>query len=152
FGDFRVFFVPVDDGQLHTYRIDTFLAPLLMQDPPLPLTRTLYLAENRTIDPPSPRLLVVHRAIAQILHLSAAGQYIDRILRDAEEHGIQADGSTELGRLVRLGLGALAWAPGRMVSVSVRNNSNGSSSSLLPFPSFISLPLLNITVQPWFVC
>jgi hypothetical protein len=75
---------------------------------PLPPTRTLYLSENRTIEPPSPRLLAVHCAIAHILHLSAAGAYIDRILQDAEEHGIRADGSTELGRLVALGLNRCA--------------------------------------------
>ncbi|KAK4134731.1 hypothetical protein BT67DRAFT_441885 [Trichocladium antarcticum] len=104
FRDFRVFFVPVVDSQPHTYRIDSFLPRQLMRDPPLPVTRTLYLAKNRTVDPPSARLLAVHCAIAHILHLSAAGEYIDRILLDAEEHGIQADGSTEVGRLVCLGL------------------------------------------------
>lgn len=104
FGDFRVFFVPVADSQPHTYRIDSFLPRQLMRDPTLPVTRTLYLAKNRTVDPPSARLLAVHCAIAHILHLSAAGEYIDRILLDAEEHGIQADGSTEVGRLVCLGL------------------------------------------------
>ncbi|KAH6640148.1 hypothetical protein F5144DRAFT_618018 [Chaetomium tenue] len=76
----------------------------------LPITRTLHLAETNTIDPPSPRLLAVHSAIARILHFSAAGAYIDRILRDAEEYGIKADGSTELGRLVNLGLGG--WVDG----------------------------------------
>lgn len=115
FGNFNVFFEPVDDDQQpHTYRIGSFLPRSAIQNPSLPVTRTLYLAENRTIDPPSPRLLAVHCAIAHILHLSAAGEYIDRILRDAEEYGIQADGSTELGRLVRLGLGG--WVDGVGVS------------------------------------
>lgn len=103
FGDFRIFFEAVDQ-ETHTYRVDTFLPRHLMRDPPLPVTRTLYLTENREIDAPLPRLLAVHSAIAHILHLSAAGDYIDRILRDAEEHGVQADGSTDLGRLVGLGL------------------------------------------------
>ncbi|KAK3364397.1 hypothetical protein B0T25DRAFT_62776 [Lasiosphaeria hispida] len=53
---------------------------------------------------PSP----LHCAIAHILYLSAAGAYIDRILQDVEEHGIQADGSTELGLLVALGLNQMA--------------------------------------------
>jgi HNH endonuclease len=110
FGDFRIFFEAVSDQQPHTYRVGTFLPRHIMRDPPLPVTRTLYLAENRAIDPPLPRLFAVHYAIAHILHLSAAGEYIDRILRDAEEHGVRADGSTELGRLVRLGLGQ--WAGG----------------------------------------
>jgi len=81
-----------------------------MRDPPLPVTRTLYLAENRAVHAPLPHLFAIHYAIAHILHLSAAGEYIDRILRDAEEHGVRADGSTELGRIVHLGLGQ--WAGG----------------------------------------
>lgn len=32
-------------------------------------------------------------------------EYIDKLLRDMDEQGIQADGSTELDRLVKLGLG-----------------------------------------------
>jgi hypothetical protein len=106
FGDFRIFFEPAsgNDQPPHTYRIGSFLPRFLTQNPTLPITRTLYLSENRTIEPPSPRLLAVHRAIAHILHLSAAGQYIDQILRDVEEHGVRADGSTELGRLLTLGL------------------------------------------------
>jgi hypothetical protein len=35
----------------------------------------------------------------------AAGDYIDRMLRDIEKKGIQADGSTELGCFVALRLG-----------------------------------------------
>ncbi|RFU36171.1 hypothetical protein B7463_g157, partial [Scytalidium lignicola] len=105
FGDFRVFFTPLSaDQQPHTYRIETFLPSIVLRDP-LPVTRTLYLTETRTIDLPSPRLLAIHRAIAHILHLSAAGGYINRILKDMEEKGIQADGSTELARFVRLRLG-----------------------------------------------
>ncbi|KAK4155758.1 hypothetical protein C8A00DRAFT_41683 [Chaetomidium leptoderma] len=111
FGDFQVFFVPVTNNQgPHTYCINSFLPPFIIRDPSLPITRTLCLAENRTIDPPSARLLAIHCAIAHILHLSGAGEYIDRILRDAEEHGIRVDGSTELGRLVKLGLGE--WVDG----------------------------------------
>ncbi|KAK3690482.1 hypothetical protein B0T22DRAFT_515937 [Podospora appendiculata] len=110
FGDFRIFFEPTIDQPPHTYTIGSFLPRHIMRDPSLPVTRTLHLVENRTIDPPSPRLLAVPYAIAHILHLSAAGEYIDRILRDAEEYGVRADGSTELGRLVGLGLGQ--WAGG----------------------------------------
>ncbi|KAK7427563.1 hypothetical protein QQZ08_005838 [Neonectria magnoliae] len=102
FGDFRVFFEPVNE-QPHTYRIDTFVPPMLLEDQ-FPIIRTLYLTESRTIDPPSPRLLAIHSAIAHILHLSAAGDYIDRILRDLEEHGVREDGSTELDRFVKLRL------------------------------------------------
>ncbi|KAF2452499.1 hypothetical protein BDY21DRAFT_312010 [Lineolata rhizophorae] len=102
FGDFRIYFTSTE--QEHSYRIDSFLPPALLPIH-LPVTRTLYLTPNRTIDPPLPRLLAIHRAIAHILHLSAAGQYIDRILRDVEETGVRADGSTDLSRILRLGLG-----------------------------------------------
>ncbi|KAJ3579736.1 hypothetical protein NPX13_g829 [Xylaria arbuscula] len=105
FGDFRIFFEPVqDEQQLHTYRVNSFLHPSVSRTLGLPITRTLYLTDTRTIDPPSPRLLAVHRAIAHILHLSAAGEYIDRLLRDMDEKGILADGSTDVGRLVKLSL------------------------------------------------
>jgi hypothetical protein len=77
--------------------------PLILPD--LPVVRTLYLTENQTIEPPSPRLLALHRAIANILHFSVVGDYINTILRDMEWKDTRADGSTELGRLVTLGLG-----------------------------------------------
>jgi hypothetical protein len=106
FGDFQVYFEPdPDDQRPHTYRIASFLPAPILRDRPLPITRTLHLTDNRTIDPPSHRLLAIYCAIAHILHLSAAGEYIDQILRDAEKLGVQEDGSTELGRLVHLGLG-----------------------------------------------
>lgn len=107
FGNFTVFFESVP-GQEHTYRIDTFLPPGILPD--IPVTRTLYLTNNRSIEPPSPRLLALHHAIACILHLSGAGEYIDNILREMEETGIQEDGSTELGRIVKLRLGG--WLDG----------------------------------------
>ncbi|KAI3320936.1 hypothetical protein HD806DRAFT_537590 [Xylariaceae sp. AK1471] len=105
FGEFKIFFEPVLDSQPHTYRMNSFLSRLLLRDPAFPLTRTLHLSEDRTIDPPSPRLLALHSAIAHILHLSAAGEYIDKLLREMEGQGVcAADGSTELDRLLRLGL------------------------------------------------
>ncbi|KAI1181997.1 hypothetical protein F5B17DRAFT_221942 [Nemania serpens] len=106
FGEFKVFFEPVPDSQAHnTYRIDSFMSRYMLRDPAFPLTRTLYLSENRTIDPPSSRLLALRCAIAHILHLSAAGAYIDKLLGEMEGQGVcAADGSTELDRLLRLGL------------------------------------------------
>ncbi|KAK3365167.1 hypothetical protein B0T24DRAFT_652288 [Lasiosphaeria ovina] len=110
FGDFQIYFEQLaaapgqQDPPPHTYRVGSFLPPQIFRRNPLPPTRTLHLSENRTIEPPSPRLLALHCAIAHILHLSAAGAYINRILQDVEEHGIRADGSTNLGRLVALGL------------------------------------------------
>ncbi|QPC69473.1 hypothetical protein HYE68_000225 [Fusarium pseudograminearum] len=102
FGDFRIYFEPVGEMP-HTYRIGTFRRAVLAKG--FPVTRTLFLTEDRSIDPPSARLLAVHRAIAHILHLSAAGDYIDHVLRDVDEVGIRADGSTDLSRLLKLRLG-----------------------------------------------
>lgn len=104
FGNFDVYFEALSDSEPHTYRIDTFLPRFLFKDPAFPVTRTLYLTDDRNIDPPSPRLLAVHRAIAHILHLSAAGDYIDSLLEDIEKTCVRQDGSTELGRLVAFGL------------------------------------------------
>lgn len=109
-GDFQIFFEPVSTRRPHTYKISSHLPPLLLRDPTLPVTRELYLSEDRTIDPPLPRLLEIHSAVAHILHLSAAGEYIDRLLREEEETGVEADGSTELGRLVKLRLSG--WITG----------------------------------------
>jgi hypothetical protein len=103
FGNFEIFFEPTAQP-LHTYRIDSTESGI-MRNPMFPLSRTLYLTSTRTIDPPSPRLLAVHRAIARILHLSAAGDYINKILEDLERKDIKTDGSTELGHLVELRLG-----------------------------------------------
>ncbi|EFR04059.1 hypothetical protein MGYG_07065 [Nannizzia gypsea CBS 118893] len=82
-------------------------APLtiLLPNDGLPVTRKLFFSQGKTIDPPSPRLLALHRAIAHILNLSGAGEYIDKLLRDLEEIGVQADGSTDLGRLITFRLG-----------------------------------------------
>jgi len=102
FGNFEVIFEP-QDNEPHTYRIDStrtgILRPRLF-----PVDRTLYLTDTRTIDPPSSRLLAVHSAIAHILHLSAAGRHIDRILEDLDQDEIKSDGSTELGYLASLRL------------------------------------------------
>ncbi|EEH38034.2 hypothetical protein PAAG_00955 [Paracoccidioides lutzii Pb01] len=102
FGNFEVFFQAVP-GRDHTYLIDTFLPQGFLHY--LPVNRSLYLAADRLIDAPSPRLLAIHCAIAHILHLSAAGEYIDHILGDMEEFGVREDGSTGLGYLVKLRFG-----------------------------------------------
>ncbi|CAK7219601.1 hypothetical protein SCUCBS95973_003870 [Sporothrix curviconia] len=103
FGAFDVYFEPVPDAT-NTYRIQSFLSPGTNVAFGLPVTRTLFVTESRTIDPPSPRLLAVHRAIAHILHLSGAGDYLDRLLRDMEDNYIRADGTSALGHMVALGI------------------------------------------------
>lgn len=64
----------------------------------------LYLTKSRTIDLPFPWLLAIYNAIAYILYLSAAGEYIDRLLRDLEAYSIREDSFTELDCFVKLWL------------------------------------------------
>ncbi|EGE06925.1 hypothetical protein TEQG_05978 [Trichophyton equinum CBS 127.97] len=109
FGDFLVFFTSVS-GQEHTYKIESFLPKGVV--PALPVTRALYLTEDRSIDPPSPRLLAIHRAISHILHLSGAGAAIDKILKDMDDIGTSAAGTTALGQIVALKLGG--WVSGEL--------------------------------------
>lgn len=109
FGDFKVFFEPASD-EPHTYRIDSTRR---LKKKMFPITRQLYLTPERTIEPPSPRLLAVHRAICHILHLSGAGSYIDRILRDMEDGAVQTDGSTHLDTILRFKLEG--WRDNRVV-------------------------------------
>jgi hypothetical protein len=112
FGDFRFYFEEMEssDCPRHTYRIDSKETYIFSRPAGLPVVRTLLLSPNHTIDSPSSKLLAIHRAISVILHLSAAGEHIDRILRDMEELWIRSDGSAELGHLVSLKLGG--WLHG----------------------------------------
>lgn len=103
FSDFQVYFEPVPDKD-HIYKIHTFYPRYLVRRPAFPVLRELYLTPERAIEPPSGRLLAIHCAIAHILHLSGAGEYIDQIFCDMEEHGVQADGSTPLGHFVSLAI------------------------------------------------
>lgn len=111
FGLFKLTFEAVDSitSTDHTYTINSSNA-LVRSSYNLPVTRALLLSPHHTIDPPSVKLLALHRAIARILELSAAGTYIDRIIRDMEEVWVRSDGSAELGRIVGLKLGG--WLDG----------------------------------------
>ncbi|KAK3366604.1 hypothetical protein B0T24DRAFT_633337 [Lasiosphaeria ovina] len=101
FGAFNIFFEPVANAAPHTYRIDTFLPSFLAHQ--IPVVRALFI--HPSIDPPSERLLALHSAIGHILHLSAAGDYIEHILRDMEDVQVaREDGKTQLGVLVSLAL------------------------------------------------
>ncbi|KAH7326144.1 hypothetical protein B0I35DRAFT_126784 [Stachybotrys elegans] len=96
FSNFDVFLQP---GQSpYEYRIGSYLHPVIRRNFSIPSTKTIY--QHGGIEAPSSRLLEIHAAIAHILEHSGAGRYIDKILRDLDEVGIRADGSTELGRLV----------------------------------------------------
>ncbi|KAI1428899.1 hypothetical protein F5Y12DRAFT_799984 [Xylaria sp. FL1777] len=82
FNNFSIYFTPVEGArEANTYRIDSFL-PLFLARGRYPVTRTLIEAQGNVIDAPVPRFLAIHRAIAHVLHLSVAGEYIDRILQD----------------------------------------------------------------------
>ncbi|EGE05178.1 hypothetical protein TEQG_04196 [Trichophyton equinum CBS 127.97] len=111
FGLFKLTFEAVDSvtSTDHTYTINSSNA-LVRSSYNLPVTQTLLLSPHHTIDPPSVKLLALHRAIARVLELSAAGAYIDRIIRDMEEVWVRSDGSAELGRIVGLKLGG--WLDG----------------------------------------
>lgn len=89
FSNYEIFFEPVPDQQ-NTYRIDKFLPDIIR--PMVPVTRTLYIADDESIEAPSSHFLAIHRAIAYILHLSRAGDYIDKILNDMDEPGVYKGG------------------------------------------------------------
>jgi hypothetical protein len=77
----------------------------------LPVTVTLYLTHDRSVDPPSPELLRIHSAIGRILHLGAAGDYIDDFLRDIgemEAGEVMPNGATRLDDYVWFRLGEMS--------------------------------------------
>ncbi|KAL1962670.1 hypothetical protein VTN77DRAFT_9304 [Rasamsonia byssochlamydoides] len=92
-GNFVIYFEPTADQVPHRYKIDSMETMLPLSDQTFPVTRTLYLSPDHTIDPHSPRLLAIHCAIAGIFKVSGAGAYIFDILRDMEEVGVKADKS-----------------------------------------------------------
>jgi hypothetical protein len=110
FGNFDIAFEPAG-SQPHTYKINYVEADRMGRVERLPVTLTLYLTPDRSIDPPSPQLLKIHAAIGRILHLSAAGGYIDDFLRDIEEMGageVMPNGSTRLDDYVWFRLGEMS--------------------------------------------
>lgn len=103
FGEFQMFFEPT--GIPYQYRIDSTPKVSFLRDPLFPVTRTLTLSPTHSIDPPSSRLLAVHRAIAIMMKVSGAEEYIETVLRDREELVVREDGSSHLGYLTSLRLG-----------------------------------------------
>ncbi|TPR11171.1 Berberine and berberine like family protein [Aspergillus niger] len=83
FSGFQIYFEPT--GRPHEYKIDSLEESTFLRDPFFPVTRTLSLSPNQSIDSPDPRLLRVHCAIAHIMKLSGAGDYIEKVLRDMQE-------------------------------------------------------------------
>jgi hypothetical protein len=98
FGNFEIAFQPVGT-QPHTYKVDYVESDRMGRVEKLPVTVSLFLTPDRSVDPPSPQLLAIHSAIGRILHLSAAGEYINDYIRDLEEMKggeVMHDGSTPL--------------------------------------------------------
>ncbi|PYH39685.1 HNH endonuclease signature motif containing protein [Aspergillus neoniger CBS 115656] len=125
FVEFQIYFEPT--GRPHEYKIDSSETSFL-RDPLFPVTRTPSLSPNGRIEPPDARLLRVHCAIAHILKLSGAGDYIEKVLRDLEEVDIKADGSTNLGFMMGL----------RLNGQAVENDDTRSISPIFSGPTFCS--------------
>lgn len=110
FGAFEIYFKSTDEK--HFYQICAWGENDPIVDPPLPAWRKLRLDPDRTIDPPSPRLLEIHRAVGQILHLSAAGDHISDIISDLEDIRVIAeDGSSPLANYVSAQIGGWTQVP-----------------------------------------
>lgn len=103
FGAFEIYFEHT--GNPHEYKIQSTEPDSFLSNPLLPITRTLTLSPDHTVDPPSQQLLAIHRAIAFIIKLSGVGRYLEDILDDLDEMNIREDGSTDLGPILELQLG-----------------------------------------------
>jgi len=102
FGDLEVHFEHAPSSVPPTYVVRE-TKPTRFSDQLLPITRQLFTAHS--IDPPSQRLLALHRACAFVFHMSGAGEYVNRILRDMDEGQVRSDGSTDIAALLKLKLG-----------------------------------------------
>jgi hypothetical protein len=105
FAEFEFYFTQLDgpNHPPHTYKIEGFVPSNMRRE--LPTTRTFRTeADGRPIAPPEPRLLALRRALAHVLYLSEAGQYIDEVLEQTKEKPAEEDESTELGLLAQLKL------------------------------------------------
>ncbi|KAE8373619.1 hypothetical protein BDV26DRAFT_284977 [Aspergillus bertholletiae] len=104
FGDFTITFKHLSDCQ---YKIDYANPDQFLRIIQLPVTRILYLPLDQRIDPPSVEFLKVYHAIAKILYLSGAGEYIDRFLWDMDEMEggqVNPNGSSRIDEYVRFKL------------------------------------------------
>ena len=102
FGRFNVFFDEIPNKP-HAYKMDSFKKNVSFAYR-LPKEVNLQNKDRQDIDPPCPRLLRIHRVVAEILHLSAAGEYIDRMIRESEEPSARADGTTDIGAILAMKL------------------------------------------------
>jgi hypothetical protein len=66
-----------------------------------PNRRVTFVSYDGRYELPNPKLLEVHAAVARILHLTGAGEYIEKVLRDREDIAhLATDGSTDVTRLL----------------------------------------------------
>jgi HNH endonuclease len=103
FGDFKIYFELKSAPS--TYLIDAWKPSTRRTlNGLLPTTRTI--VPRMGYEAPSPKLFAVHRAVGRILHLSGAGAYIDKLLRDLDDVAVVAeDGSTNLSEYLFARLG-----------------------------------------------
>lgn len=78
FGESEIYFEQKDPSLGRTYTIDSTEQRPFLRHSLFPVTRELHLSPELTIDPPASKLLKVHCAIAHLLKLSGAGEYIER--------------------------------------------------------------------------
>lgn len=65
--------------------------------------------EESPVEPPNPDYLKVHAALAKVLHLCGAAEYIERVERDAEMEGtLRLNGETDFESYLRSKLVVLA--------------------------------------------
>ena len=94
-----------DEEPTHRYMLKRFPDPPARGIPQGGDIIVLRQSPDKSVDMPSRRLLAIHRACAIILHLSAAGDYVDDVLYDYKKGKIRADGSTQVGNMIAMGLG-----------------------------------------------
>ncbi|KAI0180801.1 hypothetical protein GGR52DRAFT_583291 [Hypoxylon sp. FL1284] len=90
----------------HSYLLKSFLFASTWRIVTLPPHPTVGFIRCSTTEPPSLRLVAVHRAISIILHLSEADMYVDKLLKGLKVKEISGDGSTDLERALKFRLGS----------------------------------------------
>ncbi|KAI9652424.1 MAG: hypothetical protein M1829_001653 [Trizodia sp. TS-e1964] len=98
FGQFDIYFDKIDKEP------NTYIVRETDPEAPIPgLPRTVKF-EPGNIELPSPRLLAIHKSLARMMYLTGAAENIDQQFRDGPDINIAADGTTDLGALITVGL------------------------------------------------
>lgn len=100
FDAFKIYFDEIE-GSHNAYRVSSYDG-VISNANGLPRDVDFNNPTCQDIEPPSRRLLAIHRAVSKILHLSAAGEYIDELFREMEEPCVQSNGSTDLSDILSL--------------------------------------------------